>query len=171
MLALVDQPSNETATMPAPEDLTVQTPGEPIAPAASEQPAANDPVPPPADEHLEPTAKPADSALVLGGPAYSAKHNGGGRWKIWYAPTEGTAGWFGDFVGDKTSAEAEAERMNAGGEPYVAATAPVVKRDQEAAAKPAANAVGPGAIDPVTLKQPVLTSEGWLCPEPPAAKV
>lgn len=168
MLALVDQPSNETATMPAPEDLTVHTPGEPIAPDANEQTAANDSLPPSADEHLEPAANPADSALVLGGPAYSAKHNGGGRWKIWYAPTEGTAGWFGDFVGDKTSAEAEAERMNAGGEPYVAATAPVVKRDQEPAAKPAAKAAG---VNPETLKQPVLTSEGWLCPEPPAAKV
>lgn len=152
--------------MPAPEDLNVHTPGEPIAPDANEQTAANDSLPPPPDDQNQ-TANPADSALVLGGPAYSAKHNGGGRWKIWYAPTEGTAGWCGDFVGDKTSAEAEAARMNAGGEPYVAATAPV-KQTQAAHVQQAAKSA---SLNPETLKQPVLTSEGWLCPELPAAKV
>lgn len=151
MLALVDQPPNETTAMPAPEDLTVHTPGEPIAPDANEQTAANDSLPPPPDD------------LAQAAPVFTAKHNGGGR----YIVIDAQGDKVGDFVGDKTSAEAEAERMNAGGEPYVAATAPV-KQTQAAPVQQAAKAAG---VNPETLKQPVLTSEGWLCPEPPAAKV
>lgn len=142
--------------MPAPEDLTVQTPGEPLATAA---PAAD-------------TATTEEQPPQLGAPAFSAKHNGSGRWKIWYAPTEAQADWFSDFVvsgeGAKALAEAEAERLNAGGEPYVAATGQATKPAAKAAtAAPAAKPAQ--ALDPATLKQPVLTADGWLCPEPKGA--
>jgi hypothetical protein len=152
MLALVDQPTNETTTMPAPEDLTVQTPGEALTPAANDA-AATPPATP---------ANPGGSAFVLGGPAFTAKHNGSGRWKIWFAPTEGNAGWFSNFIaigdGAKELAETEADRLNAGGEPLeVAPVAPAV----EAPAKVAA----PAAHDATKLKAAVLTAEGWLCPE------
>ena len=148
--------------MPAPENLTTQTPGEALTPAATETAAT-----PPANEQQGEPANPAGAAFPLGVPAFSAKHNGGGRWKIWFAPTEGQADWFSDFVGDKSSATAEAERLNAGGEPYVAATAPV-KQVPAAPVQQSAKAAG---INPATLKQPVMTEHGWLCPEPPAAKV
>ena len=73
--------------MPAPE-LTTQTPGDTTANTA--------PV----------TETPAPPAL------YVAKHNGGGRWKIWSTATDD---WFSDYVvageGAKEQAEAEAERL------------------------------------------------------------
>lgn len=142
--------------MPAPEELTVQTPGEPLATAA------------PAADTTATDAQSDGAAFPLGAPAFSAKHNGSGRWKIWYAPTEAQADWFGDFVvfgkGAKALAEAEAERLNAGGEPYVAVAGSVQP------ATTAAPAAKPGkSIDPATLKQPVLTEQGWLCPEPKGA--
>ena len=157
MLALVDQPTDETTIMPAPEDRNVQTPGE--QPAAVTESVTADPT----NDQTEDQAKQGDSGFALGGPAFSAKHNGGGRWKIWFAPTEGAADWFGDFVatgkGAKELAEAEAERLNAGGEPGVAAAAPA---KQPAAVKaPAAR-----RLDPSQLKAPVMTPDGWLCPEP-----
>lgn len=141
--------------MPAPESLAVQTPGEPLATAA------------PAADTTATEEQPDGAAFPLGAPAFSAKHNGSGRWKIWYAPTEAQADWFGDFVvsgkGAKALAEAEAERLNAGGEPYVAAAG---------SAQPATTVAAPKAgkaIDASTLKQPVLTEQGWLCPEPKGA--
>lgn len=49
-------------------------------------------------------------------PAYTAKFNGGTRWRVIDANGE----WFSDFVGSsKDEAQAEADRLNAGGEPYV----------------------------------------------------
>lgn len=137
MLALVDQPTNETTTMPAPEDLTVQTPGEALTPAANDAAATT-------TDTTDDPAKPA-------APAFTVKHNGGGR----YIVIDAQGDKVGDFTGDKPSAEAEAERLIAGGEPYTAVTAP---------AKPAAEAK-PTAVDPTTLKQPVMTANGWLCPE------
>lgn len=139
--------------MPAPEDLTIQTPGETLTPAVTETPTTT-------ETTTEP-AKPAAPAFPLGAPVFTAKHNGSGRWKIWCAPTEGQADWFSDFVGDKPTALVEAERLNAGGEPYVAVTAPA-KPAAEAKPTPKAS----GAVDPTTLKQPVMTQDGWLCPEP-----
>lgn len=137
--------------MPAPEDLNVHTPGEPIAPDANEQTAANDSLPPPPDDQTQ------------AAPVFTAKHNGGGR----YIVIDAQGDKVGDFTGDKSSAEAEAERLAAGGEPYVAATAPV----KQTQAAPVQQAAKSASLNPETLKQPVLTSEGWLCPEPPAAKV
>jgi len=146
--------------MPAPEDLTVHTPGETLATAA------------PAADTTATEEQPSTTAPQLGAPAFSAKHNGSGRWKIWYAPTEAQADWFSDFVvsgaGAKALAEAEAERLNAGGEPYVAATGQATKPAAKAAtAAPAAKQAQ--TLDPATLKQPVLTADGWLCPEPKGA--
>lgn len=143
--------------MPAPEELNVQTPGE--QPAATTESEITEPA---TDQ-----ANPDGSEFALGGPAFSAKHNGGGRWKIWYAPTEGNADWLGDFVatgkGAKELAEAEAERLNAGGEPHVAAAAPA---KQATAAPAATKAPTARRLDPSQLKAPVMTPDGWLCPEP-----
>lgn len=47
---------------------------------------------------------------------YAAKFNGGSRWRVIDAKGE----WFSDFVGSsKEEAQAEADRLNAGGDPYV----------------------------------------------------
>jgi hypothetical protein len=127
--------------MPAPEDLTVQTPGEALTPAANDAAATT-------------TTDTADDPAK---PAFTVKHNGGGR----YIVLDAKGDKVGDFTGDKTSAEAEAERLIAGGEPYTAVTAPA---KPAAEAKPTAKASG--AVDPTTLKQPVMTADGWLCPEP-----
>lgn len=117
--------------MPAPE-FTPQTPGDLNANTA---PAPETPAP----------------ALFV------AKHNGGGRWKIWSTAADD---WFSDYVatgeGAKEQAEVEAERLIAGGEPFVKQ----VEQQPEPKAKSS-------AIDATTIKQPVLTSEGWLCPVPP----
>ncbi|WP_286973572.1 hypothetical protein [Pseudomonas sp.] len=134
--------------MPAPENLTAQTPGEPLAAVAHDT-----------------TEKQSDGgASPLGGPAFSARHNGGGRWKIWYAPTEEQADWFSDFVvtgeGAKALAEAEAERLNAGGEPFVAQAS---KPEAAQPAKPKTPSTK--AVDATKLKQAVMTPDGWLCPE------
>lgn len=122
--------------MPAPENLTAQTPGDPLATA----PAASTETP----------------------PAYSAKHNGGGRWKIWSTADDD---WFSDYVvsgeGAKALAEAESERLNAGGEPFAKPA-----EQQEQAPKATAPAASTRAVDPTTLKQAVMTPDGWLCPEP-----
>lgn len=135
--------------MPAPENLTAQTPGDPLATAAP----------------TTPEDQSGGTAFPLGAPAFSARHNGGGRWKIWYAPTEDQADWFSDFVvageGAKALAEAEAERLNAGGEPF---TKPA--EQQEPVTKATAPAASTRAVDPTTLKQAVMTPDGWLCPEP-----
>lgn len=135
--------------MPAPENLTAQTPGEPLA----------------AVTPATPEDQSGGTAFPLGAPAFSARHNGGGRWKIWYAPTEDQADWFSDFVatgdGAKALAEAEAERLNAGGEPFAK---PAEQKEPEA--KAPAPAASTRAVDPTTLKQSVLTPDGWLCPAP-----
>lgn len=139
--------------MPAPE-LTTQTPGEPLTPASA-----------PASTSSSPQA-PADSQ-GQDAPVYIAKHNGGGRWKIWHTPAQGDADWFSDFVaigdGAKEKAEAEAQRLLAGGEPLT--LDPERLADKAALAKPV---VSTSTTDATTLKQPVMTAEGWLCPEPAA---
>ncbi|MCP2076412.1 UNVERIFIED_ORG: hypothetical protein J2Y77_005848 [Pseudomonas lini] len=139
--------------MPAP-DLTPQTPGEPLAtmtPIASAVTAATG-----ESTSTEPQA-----------PLYVAKHNGGGRWIVIdeNAPlVDGKVVKIGDFVGaSKEEAEAEAQRLNDGGEPLVIDAQR--ESDREAMSKPRPAATG--AVDPTTLKQAVMTPDGWLCPEPP----
>lgn len=131
--------------MPAPEDLTVQTPGEPLAPAA---PAAD-------------TATTEEQP-----PLYKGKHSAGGRY--WIVTNDAAETRVGTFVGNKETIDAEVARVNAGGEIFneepTKATKPAAKT---AAAAPAAKPAQ--AIDPTTLKQPVLTADGWLCPEPKGA--
>lgn len=65
------------------------------------------------------SAEPAAGAGGQGGgiaPAYTAKHNGGGRWVV----IDATGEKVGDFVGaSKEEAQAEADRLIAGGAPYV----------------------------------------------------
>lgn len=128
--------------MPAPEDLKTQSPGDPLAtmtPLAGTTGAGD----PPKDD----TAP----------PLYVAKHIAGGRWCV--VTNDAEALRVGDFVGDKVSILAEVERLNAGGEPFVEVEEPAA----QAQAKPQSTS----DIDPVTLKQPVMTPDGWLCPEPP----
>lgn len=133
-------------------DLIPQTPGDPLAnttPAAPDTAGAGDP--------------PAPTT-----PVFTAKHNGGGRWIVIdpNAPKiDGKDVKVGDFTGTKEEALAEADRLCAGGDPLV--LDPERLADKEALAKPAPAA---RAFDAATLKQAVMTPDGWLCPEPPAAK-
>lgn len=126
--------------MPAPE-LNVQTPGDPTA-------------------NTQATTTTESPGTTPAAPAYSAKHNGAGRWKIWSTATDD---WFSDFLvvgeGAKTQAEAEAERLNAGGEPLVLDP----KRENEPVTQATTT-----TIDATMLKQAVMTTDGWLCPEPKA---
>jgi len=138
--------------MPAP-DLNPQTPGEPLAtmsPLATAITGAAGGTPD-ANESNTAQAQP---------PLYVAKHSAGGRWHV--VTNDAQATRVGDFVGDKVSIIAEVERMNAGGEPLVIDAER--KSDMEALAEPKPKATN--AVDPTTIKQAVLTSEGWLCPEP-----
>ena len=118
--------------MPAPDNLQVQTPGQPITQPAAEQP-----------------------------PEFTAKHNGGGRWRIYSTSQDD---WFSDFVatgeGAKEAAQAEADRLNAGGTPVIKVAEPA----PEPADQPAAPAQP--AAEPQRAV-PILTDEGWLVPELP----
>lgn len=116
--------------MPAPE-FTTQTPGDPTA-NTSAVTTTTDPV----------------------APAFTAKHNGAGRWVV--ADADGAK--VGDFTGTKDEALAEADRLNAGGEPLV--LDPQRTSEVKAPAQPS-------TVDATAIKQPVMTAEGWLCPEPP----
>lgn len=150
--------------MPAP-DLTPQTPGEPLATITPLAGAISD------ASTGNPNASELNTANAQASaqPQFTAKHNGGGRWKIWQTLPDGGADWFSDFVavgdGAKAQAEAEAERLNAGGDPL--ALDPERLADKAALSKPAPAA---NAVDATSLKQAVMTPDGWLCPEPPAAK-
>jgi len=135
--------------MPAPEDLKTQSPGEPLGtmtPLAAAVAGTTGAGEPPKDD-------PAP-------PLYVAKHIAGGRWHV--VTNDAEAKRVGDFVGDKVSIVAEVERMNAGGEPLK--LDPERLEDRAALAQPKQAAQ---SIDAANLKQPVLTPDGWLCPEPP----
>lgn len=145
--------------MPAP-DLIPQNPGDPTANTAPLASAISDATTgnPNATETDTANAQAPKPAL------FAAKHNGGGRWKIWSTANDD---WFSDFLsagdGAKAQAEAEADRLNAGGEPLV--LDPQRLNEQAPAAHAQATT---GNIDATTLKQAVMTPEGWLCPEPVA---
>ncbi len=140
---------------PAPDDLTTQTPGTPLATMTPLAGAISDAATgnPNANESLTANAQ---------APLYVAKHNGGGRWIIVDAQGER----FSEFMtNDKPEAEAEALRLIDGGAPYV-------KPDESASqaqSQPLAT-TKPDAVDPTKLKAAVMTADGWLCPEPAAAK-
>lgn len=129
--------------MPAPDNLQTQTPGQ-LTPPTAEQ-----------------TNSPAETSE----PEYTAKFNGGPRWRIWSRTAND---WFSDFVatgeGNKEAALAEAERLNAGGEPFVkdAEPEPVVAVTPPAATQPTAEQAQ-------RRTQAVLTDEGWLVPDLPVA--
>ncbi|MFY1054683.1 hypothetical protein ACOQNP_23945 [Ectopseudomonas khazarica] len=131
--------------MPAPETLSTQTPG--AAPAAPDTSATTN------------TTTTTDTTTdTASEPAFKPLHKGGGKYVVVGADGEPV----GEFKGPKAEAEAEAARLIAGGEPLVAPAAPAHELADSA---PAAQAKT-DAIDPTTLKQPVLTSEGWVCPAP-----
>lgn len=134
--------------MPAP-DLTPQTPGEPLANTTALASAISDA---------------AASAPAV--PDFTAKHNGGGRWIVIDAnapQVDGKGVKVGDFTGSKEEALAEVDRLFAGGEPLV--LDPQRLNEQAPAAQAQATT---GNIDATTLKQAVMTPDGWLCPEPVA---
>ncbi len=145
--------------MPAP-DLTPQTPGEPLAsitPLASAITDANTGNPNASELDTAKTQAPKPALFV-------AKHNGGGRWIVFNSSADQVDGKdvkVGDFTGTKDEALAEAERLNAGGEPLVLDP----QRTNEPAPQAKANT---GNIDATALKQAVMTPDGWLCPEPVA---
>lgn len=130
--------------MPAPENLSLQTPG--AAPAAPDQTTT------------QTATSTAPQAPV--DPIFTPFHKGGGR----YVVVDSSGEAVGAFKGNKAEAEAEAARLNSGGEPMQPPAAPAHEL-AEADAVPAA-AVSAAAIDPTTLKQAVLTPEGWVCPAP-----
>ncbi|MDQ7965520.1 hypothetical protein RDI61_15910 [Pseudomonas plecoglossicida] len=136
--------------MPAPDNLTVQTPGEPIVQPTTQQQTTTS-----IEQQPE--------------PEYIGKHNGGGRYRIFRTPAGAEHGdWFSDFVatgdGAKDSAQAEADRLNAGGDPYFKPEETQQAAAQTAAAQPTTQqqAAQPGRA--------VLTDEGWLVNELPASK-
>lgn len=136
--------------MPAPDNLTVQTPGEPITQPTTQQQTS-------ASTEQQPE------------PEYIGKHNGGGRYRIFRTPAGAEHGdWFSDFVatgeGAKDAAQAEADRLNAGGEPFFKPEETQQAAAQTAAAQPTTQqqAAQPGRA--------VLTDEGWLVNELPASK-
>ncbi|NMY20821.1 hypothetical protein [Pseudomonas sp. WS 5410] len=143
--------------MPAPE-LTPQTPGDPLANAISTATASTGNP----DANEQATANAQAPAVK----DFTAKHNGGGRWIVIDAnapQVDGKDVKIGDFTGTKDEALAEVTRLFEGGEPLVLDP----KRENES--KPAAIATAStGTIDATTLKQAVMTPEGWLCPEPVA---
>lgn len=139
--------------MPAPDNLVAQTPGQPITPPTAEQSTTTS---------IEQTEAKE--------PEYTAKHNGGGRYRIFYTPADAEHGdWFSDFVatgeGAKDAAQAEADRLNAGGEPFFK---PEEQGEQTTAAAVATQPTAEQAAAPRTAA--VLTPEGWLVPELPARK-
>ncbi len=133
--------------MPAPDNLQVQTPGQPTTQPAAQQAASAE----------------------ANTPEFTAKHNGGKRWRIWWAASDD---WYSDFMahgdGAKEAAEAEADRLNSGGAPFVKPADPA---PEAAAPAPAvADAAQPTEQKPQARQQAVLTEHGWLCPELPARK-
>ncbi|WP_157966866.1 hypothetical protein [Pseudomonas sichuanensis] len=137
--------------MPAPDNLQVQTPGQPTIEPAAQQITT--------DTKAE--------------PEYVGKHNGGGRYRIFYTPVGAEHGdWFSDFVaagdGAKEAAQAEADRLNTGGAPFVKPADPAPAAPAPASA--VAEVAKPAAQQLQARQQAVLTEHGWLCPELPARK-
>lgn len=139
--------------MPAPDDLTVKTPGEPlgsITPLASAVTNATGGTPD-ADESKTAQAQ---------APVFTAKHIAGGRWHV----VDAKGDRVGEFIGDKVTVQTELQRLIDGGEPLKLDPERLADKAALSEAKPAAAS----GVDASTLKQPVMTPDGWLCPEPPA---
>ncbi|MBY8934224.1 hypothetical protein [Pseudomonas fluorescens] len=137
--------------MPAPEDLIAKTPGEPlgtITPLASAI----------TDASGGTTNTNEQSTAQAQAPVFTPKHRSGG---VFYV-IDGAGNKIGDFTGTKEEAVVEAQRLTEGGEPLV--LDPERNEDRAALAKAAESTA---TINAATLKQPVLTADGWLCPEPP----
>lgn len=116
--------------MPAPENLTTQTPGAPAQTSTTD---------------AQQTA-----------PQYKAVHKGGGQHVV-IGPAGEPAG---DFKGTKDEATAEAARLNAGGLPLV-----TPRKDDAPPADPVEGAPAQASVNPKTITRPVLTADGWVCPE------
>ena len=107
----------------------------------------------PAPENLD-TQTPGENVAQETAPQYTAKHKGAGKWIV----IDVHGAQVGAFTGTKDEAAVEAARLLSGGLPMVA-DAPVAEESKQA---PTAS----NSIDPKTLKAPVLTDEGWVCPAP-----
>lgn len=135
--------------MPAPEDLIPKTPGVPLGTTT------------PPDQGAAGTAGAGEPLKEDPAPAlYIAKHIAGGRWHV--VTNDAEAMRVGDFVGDKESVKVELARLIDGGEPLKLDPERHEDRAAQAQAKPST-----ATVDASALKQPVLTPDGWLCPEPP----
>lgn len=130
--------------MPAPENLNIQQPGEP-AKAGTE----------PGDTSGQQTQQATTPTEAPAAPVYKAIHKGGGKHII----VDADGNQVGDFRGDKAEAAAEIARLLAGGEPLTKPEPPANEPEAE-------HRVSASQIDPATLKRPVLTEEGWVCPAP-----
>lgn len=138
--------------MSGPDNLQVQTPGEPLGTMSPLASAVNS-----AAGAGNTTASETNTAQAQA-PVYVAKHIAGGRWHI----IDADAQRVGDFIGDKAAAQVELARLLEGGEPLKLDPERKEDRAAQAQAKPTAT-----DVDPTTLKQAVMTPDGWLCPEPP----
>ncbi|WP_431482246.1 hypothetical protein [Pseudomonas solani] len=107
----------------------------------------------PAPENLD-TQTPGESVAQETAPQYTAKHKGAGKWVV----IDVHGAQVGAFTGTKDEAAVEVARLLSGGLPMVA--------DEPVTEEPKQVAKSVQAIDPKTLKAPVLTDEGWVCPAP-----
>lgn len=137
--------------MPAPDDLKTQSPGDPLATMSPLASAVTD--------AAGGGTQDAGAALTQP-PLFVAKHIAGGRWHV--VTNDAEAKRIGDFVGDKVSVLVELDRLLAGGEPLVLDPERNEDRAVLTQAKPSTT-----DVDATTLKQAVMTPDGWLCPEPP----
>lgn len=145
--------------MPAP-DLIPQKPGEPLGTITPLAGAVSDAT----TGNTNANEQNTDNAQAPKPALFVAKHNGGPRWIVIDENAElvdGKAVKVGDFTGTKDEALAEAERLTSGGEPLVLDP----QRTNEP--KPQAKSTEASTVDATALKQPVMTADGWLCPEPP----
>ncbi|BBP82446.1 hypothetical protein PHLH8_20880 [Pseudomonas sp. Pc102] len=106
----------------------------------------------PAPENLD-TQTPGENVAQETAPQYAARHKGGGKWLV----VDVHGAQVGAFTGTKDEVAAEVARLLSGGLPMVAEEPAVAEKPKQPAAQ---------AIDPKTLKAPVLTAEGWVCPAP-----
>lgn len=107
----------------------------------------------------EPTTSQASTETT---PQFAPEHRGGGRWVVidtTLPKIDDKHVKVGDFVGTKDEALAEAQRLEEGGEPFV-------KPSEPEEPEPTTSQASGERIDPTALKAPVLTPQGWLCPEP-----
>lgn len=127
--------------MPAPENLTPQVPGDT-------------------------TGATPNAGAITTNPRFQILHKGGGR----YVVTDAQGNQVGEFIGTKAQAEAEVERLLAGGDPFVKSGNPISTTTPASPLLDTGNSTDPEPkpaekVNPAKIAVPVLTDEGWVCPE------